>query len=123
MQIHSYRDLKVWQEGIDLAKACYVLTRGFPKEEMFGMTSQIRRAATSVAANIAEGQARYHTKEFLNHLSMARGSLVEVETLLLIAQRAELLSAQTVDGLLTITDEIGRMLSGLRQALESKLET
>ncbi len=122
MAVQHYRQLKVWQKAMELAEQCYQATRTFPKEELFGLTSQIRRAATSVAANIAEGQGRHHTKEFLNHLSMARGSLLEVETLLMLAQRVGLLTPQIVDGLLTITDEIGRMLSGLRNSLESKIE-
>ena len=122
MAVQYYRQLKVWQKAMDLAEQCYQVTRTFPKEELFGLTSQIRRAAVSVPANIAEGHGRYHTKEFLNHLSIARGSLMEVETHLQLSQRIGLLSLQTVDGLLTLTDEISRMLSGLRQSLESKLE-
>jgi four helix bundle protein len=92
-----------------------------PKEEMFGMTLQIRRAAASVPANIAEGQGRQHTKEFLNHLSVARGSLMEVETHLLLSHRVGLLSQPVLDSLLALSDQISRMLSGLRQALEAKL--
>jgi len=123
MSVQHYRQLKVWQKAMDLAEQCYQATRTFPKEELFGLTSQIRRAAASVPANIAEGQARYHTKEFLNHLSMARGSLMEVETFLLLSQRVGLLTAQAVDSLLTLTDEISRMLTGLRQSLESRIES
>src|SRR5262245_11201769 len=79
-----YRDLKVWQKAMDLAEACYRSTGSFPPEERYGMTSQIRRSSVSVATNIAEGHSRFHTKEFLNHLSMARGSLAESETLLML---------------------------------------
>ena len=121
MSIQHYRQLIVWQKAMELAEQCYKATRSFPKEELFGLTSQIRRAATSVAANIAEGQGRHHTKEFLNHLSMARGSLLELETLLLLSQRIGLLNETTVSSLLSISDEIGRMLSGLRHSLEAKL--
>jgi four helix bundle protein len=120
MSVQYYRQLKVWQKGMELAERCYQETRAFPKEELFGLTSQIRRAAVSVPANIAEGHGRYHTKEFLHHLSVARGSLMEVETHLQLSQRVGLLKPETVDGLLTITDEISRMLSGLRQSLEAK---
>jgi four helix bundle protein len=97
------------------------VTRTYPKEELFGLTSQIRRAAVSIPANIAEGQGRQHTKEFLNHLSMARGSLMELETHLLLSQRIGLLEATQVETLLSQTDRISRMLSGLRKALEAKL--
>jgi len=114
MSVQFYRQLVVWQKAMDLAEQCYQATRAFPKEEMFGLTSQIRRAAASVPANIAEGQGRHHTKEFLNHLSMARGSLLEVETLVLLSQRIGLLSQDTAETLLKISDEIGRMLSGER---------
>src|SRR5712672_3200232 len=96
MPIHNYRDLKVWQKGMDLVELCYRATRTFPVEEKFGLISQIRRAVVSVPANIAEGQGRSHTKEFLNHLSMAKGSLLEVETLLLVSQRVGYLTEATL---------------------------
>ena len=121
MTVQHYRELKVWQVAMNLAEQCYLATKSFPKEELFGLTSQIRRAAASVPANIAEGQGRQHTKEFLNHLSIARGSLMEVETHLLLSQRVGLLNQTTLDPLLTMSDEISRMLSGLRRALEAKL--
>ena len=121
MTVQHYRELKVWQAAMNLAEQCYLATKNFPKEELFGLTSQIRRAAASVPANIAEGQGRQHTKEFLNHLSIARGSLMEVETHLLLSQRVGLLNQTTLDALLTISDEISRMLSGLRRALEKKV--
>ena len=85
------------------------------------MTSQIRRAAASIPANIAEGQGRDHTKEFLNHLSIARGSLMELETHLMLSQRVSLLKKESLDPLLVLTDRISRMLSGLRKALEKRL--
>ena len=121
MTVKHYRELKVWQVAMNLAEQCYLATKNFPKEEQFGLTSQIRRAAASVSANIAEGQGRQHTKEFLNFLSVARGSLMEVETHLLLSQRVGLLNQTTLDALLTMSDEISRMLSGLRRALEAKL--
>jgi four helix bundle protein len=121
MTVQSYRELEVWQFGMDLAEACYKATRAFPREELFGMTSQIRRAAASIPANIAEGQGRQHTKEFLNHLSIARGSLMELETHLLLSQRIGLIEQTQVEALLGLADRISRMLSGLRRALEAKL--
>ncbi len=120
MSVRHYRELKVWQAAMDMAERCYLATKGFPKDELFGMTSQIRRAAVSVPANIAEGQGRQSTKEFLNFLSIARGSLMELETHLILCQRVGLLKAQDVEALLKLADEIGRMLSGLRRSLEQK---
>ncbi|MFV9505811.1 MAG: four helix bundle protein [Oscillochloridaceae bacterium umkhey_bin13] len=87
MAIQSYRDLLVWQKSMDLVTEIYQLTRQFPHEELFGLTSQTRRAAVSIPANIAEGYGRIHRKEYLHHLSIARGSLMEVETHLQIAVR------------------------------------
>jgi four helix bundle protein len=121
MTVQHYRELKVWQTAMNLAEQCYLATKSFPKEELFGLTSQIRRAASSVPANIAEGQGRQHTREFLNYRSIARGSLMEVETHLLLSQRVGLLNQATLDQLLTMTDEISRMLSGLRRALERRV--
>jgi four helix bundle protein len=121
MGIQSYRELEVWQLGMDLAEECYRVTKGFPKEELLGMTSQIRRAAVSIPANIAEGQGREHTKEFLHHLSVARGSLMELETHLMLSQRVGLLDQATTAPILTQTERISRMLSGLRKALEKHL--
>jgi four helix bundle protein len=121
VSLQSYKELEVWQMAMDLAEQCYNATRTYPKEELFGMACQIRRAAASIPANIAEGQGRDHTKEFLNHLSIARGSLMELETHLLLSQRVGLLKQECLEPLLTLTDRISRMLSGLRKALERRL--
>jgi len=121
MTIRHYRELKVWQTAMDLAESCYQVTKAFPKSETFGLMGQIRRAAVSIPANIAEGQGRRHTKEFLNHLSMARGSLMELETHLILGQRVGLVEKSDLDRLLTLSDQISRMLSGLRKTLESRL--
>jgi four helix bundle protein len=122
MIVQSYRQLEVWQYAMELAEKCYQATKGFPREELFGLTSQIRRAASSIPANIAEGQGRDHTKGFLKPLSIARGSLMELETHLILSQRVGLLQQAEVEGLLVLTDRIARMLSGLRKALEKRLE-
>jgi four helix bundle protein len=119
MSPQSYRDLIVWQKSMELAKMCYRVTKEFPKEELFGLTSQIRRAAASVAANIAEGNARNHTKEYLQFLSIARGSLAETETLLLLSENVGLLSNSHLQDCLAISDQIGRMLVALRRSLQS----
>ena len=86
-ELRSYRDLKVWQRAVDMVEEVYSLSRRLPSEEKFGLTSQLRRAAVSVPANIAEGYARAQRGEYLQHLSIARGSLAEVETLLTLAAR------------------------------------
>jgi four helix bundle protein len=121
MAVQSFRDLEVWKVAMDLAAECYRATKAFPKDELFGMTSQIRRAATSIPANIAEGQGREHTKEFLHFLSVARGSLMETHTHLLLSQRVGLLNEVDLKLLLTLCERISQMLSRLRQALERKL--
>src|SRR6476659_1156091 len=93
--VRSYQDLVAWQKAMDLVELVYGATRGFPREEVYGLTSQVRRAAVSVPSNIAEGQGRASTKEFLHHLSIARGSLFEVETQVLVAQRLGYLPPDT----------------------------
>jgi len=121
MTVQHYRQLEVWQYGMQLAEDCYQVTRKFPREELFGLVSQIRRAASSIPANIAEGQGREHTKEFLHYLSLARGSLKELETHLILSQRVGLLAETNLEALLALSDRISRMLSGLRKALRRKL--
>lgn len=117
MPVRDYRDLKVWQAAMTLAERCYIVTKTFPKDELFGMTSQIRRAAASIQANIAEGHGRQGTKEFLNFLSVARGSLMELETHLQLSSRVGLLPEMQLFELQKSTDEVSRMLSGLRKSL------
>lgn len=117
----NYRGLKVWQKAMDMVIACYQITKVFPKNEIYGLTSQIQRAAVSVPANIAEGNGREHQREYLHHLSIAHGSLMELETHVLIAGRLEYVETSEVDAILAMTDEVGRMLSGLRKHLKSKL--
>jgi four helix bundle protein len=121
MGLRSYRELEVWQAAMDLAEQCYLVTRAFPMDEQFGMTSQIRRAAVSIPANIAEGQGREYTKEFLHFLSIARGSLREVETHLLLCCRVGLLDQDKLDPLLELAERIGQMLTALRKALQKRL--
>ena len=121
MSIKSYRDLEVWQKAMDLVVECYKIAERFPKTEVYGLTSQLRRAAVSVPANIAEGQGRSHTREFLNHLSIAYGSLMEVETHLQIAARLNYVDDSSTQSLLEKSAEIGRMLNGLIQSLNRRL--
>ncbi len=120
MTVRNYRDLEVWQLAMTLAEKCYEVTKRFPKEEMFGMTAQIRRASSSIPANIAEGRGRSGTKEFLNFLSVARGSLMELETHLQLSHRVRLLEKSQLDELLQLSDRVSRMLSGLRNSLRAR---
>ena len=120
MSIQSYRELKVWQEGMNLAEACYSLTRQFPKEELYGMTSQIRRASVSISANVSEGYGRKSRKEYIHFLYVAQGSLKEVETHLLLSQRVQLASETAIDPILTQCESVGKLLRGLIRALENK---
>jgi len=117
MSLSSYRKLDVWQRAMELVVECYNASRKFPRGELYGLTSQLQRAAVSVPANISEGQGREHRKEFLHHLSIAHGSLAELETHLQIAERLNYLSSDEVQSLLTRSEEIGRMINGLRKSL------
>ena len=111
--VRSYRDLQVWQRAMDIAVGTYELTKAYPREELFGLTSQSRRAASSIAANIAEGYGRASKASYLNFLRIARGSLKELETHLILGERVGLTASGTVGPLLEQTDELGRMLHGL----------
>jgi four helix bundle protein len=122
-EFRSFKDLKVWQKAIDLSVACYRLTEDFPKRVDYGMTSQIRRAAVSIAANIAEGHGREQTKPFIQFLRISQGSTKELETHLIIVQRVNLASAEQLAPLTALVDEIGRMLRSLIRTLETKAET
>lgn len=114
--IKSYKDLRVWQDSMELAEAIYKATDRFPDRERYGLTSQLRRAAVSVASNIAEGHVR-STGDYLRHLSIARGSIAEVETQLLISKRMGLLSELEAEALLSPCDRVCRMLGRLRTKL------
>lgn len=111
--IRSYRDLLVWQRSMALAEDVYRLTRQYPTDERFGLTSQTRRAVTSIPANIAEGYGRGTPAAYANFLRIARGSLNELETHLILAERLEIAASGSTDALLTETDELGRMLRAL----------
>jgi len=122
MASRSYRDLVVWQRAMDLVEAVYLATRGWPREERFGLTDQVRRAAVSVPANVAEGQGRGSPRDFLHFCKIATGSLHEVETHLLIAQRLGYLDDPACATLLDQTAEIGRVLHGLKNSLRPPSE-
>ena len=118
--VRGYRDLEVWQRSMDLVVDCYRMTKGFPKSETYGLASQLQRAAVSVPANIAEGRQRQHSKEFLQHLSIACGSLAEVETHIQIAGRLDYIDDHQIKDVLEKTAELGKMLNGLRRSIEKK---
>jgi four helix bundle protein len=121
MAVQSYRDLIVWQKGMDLVEAAYRTTWNFPREEIYTLTSQMRRAAISIPCNIAEGQGRQTTKDFVHFLSIANGSLLELETQCLIAQRLDYINQAHTDGLLLLTGEVGRLITGLDRSLQRKI--
>lgn len=107
-RIESYRDLVVWQQAMDLAVAIYDLTKSWPKNELYGLMGQVRRAATSVPANIAEGYGRQNRGSYQQFLKIAQGSLKELDTHLLISQRIGLASAEAVKPLMTDSESIGK---------------
>jgi len=109
----SYRELIAWQKSMQFVTEVYRATRAFPRDELYGLGSQLRRAAVSVPSNVAEGQARFSPREFHQFLSHARGSLVEIETQLMIAQNLSYLTEDEVEVLLDHAAELGRILNGL----------
>jgi four helix bundle protein len=115
--VKTFKDLVVWQEAMNLVEMIYLHTRTFPKEEVYGLTSQIRRAAVSIPINVAEGNGRKSRKEYLQFLSIANGSVAELETQILIAERLNFLSKEKIEQLLTQLQSVGRLLSGLRKSL------
>ena len=120
MPLKSYRDLIAWQKSMDLVQTVYESAKAFPKGERYGLASQLKRAVVSVPSNIAEGQGRKSTLEFLRHLSIAYGSLMEVETQILIAARLGYLNSEEADRITEQTAEVGRVLNGLSNALNNK---
>ena len=116
----NYRDLLVWQKGISLTKAIYKLTAEFPSEEKFSLISQMRRAAVSVPSNIAEGQARHTSGEFVLFISHAEGSLAELDTQLTLAVELGFLSSDQSKSCAASIDELRRMLNGLRRVISGQ---
>ena len=115
--IRSYRDLKVWKTGMNLVLESYRLTARFPRNETFGLTSQIRRAAVSIPANIAEGHGRLHRGDYLRSLSVAIGSVQELETEVTLARHLGYITAGEVLLITQLADEVGRMLFALTRRL------
>jgi four helix bundle protein len=118
--IKNYRDLEVWKKAMDLVVICYQLARRFPRSEIYGLTSQLQRAAVSIPSNIAEGHQRRHSKEFLQHLSIAYASLAELETDIEIARRLDYIAEDQTNNVFAQAGEIGRMINGLRKSITSR---
>lgn len=116
--IRSYRDLTAWQRAFQLGLSVYEATASFPRDERFGLTSQLRRGAVAVSSNIAEGYGRGSTSDYLRFLRIARGALYELDTQLLMAMRLGFLSDEVHRPLQQQTDECGRLLAGLIRSLE-----
>lgn len=121
--IRSHQDLEVWQRAVELTVAVYSHTRCFPRHELWGLAGQMQRAAVSVPANIAEGHGRSHTKEYLQSLSHAYGSLMELQTHVIIAQRLEYLDNRAANSLLEHASRIAQMLNALMRALTPRTQS
>ena len=113
LAVRSFRDLVVWQKSLDLAVRIYGLTRNFPREELYGLTSQIRRAAVSVSSNIAEGQGRLSPGEFRQFLGIARGSNFELQTQLEVARALGMGEAKMIDEAVALSHQVGKMIYGM----------
>ncbi|MCG3180986.1 MAG: hypothetical protein BIFFINMI_03353 [Phycisphaerae bacterium] len=118
--VKRFQDLIAWQKAMDLVEEVYRLSERFPRAEQFGLTSQVRRAAVSVPSNIAEGQSRTSTPDFLRHLSIARASLAEVETQLMIAERLNFVTKEQSAAALSVLRDIAMLVNGLMRALRSR---
>lgn len=122
-RVRSHRELIVWQKAMDLVVAVYGLSHNFPKSELYGLTSQLTRAAVSVPGNIAEGYNRDTTREYCRYLSTAKGLLMEVETYLFLAIRLDYAPESEVEPLLELVIEVSKMLTTIRKKLVATLDT
>ena len=116
----TYRELEVWRKGMDMGVAVYELAAGFPAQERYGLASQMQRAAVSIPANVAEGYGRVHRGDYVHHLSIARGSLAELETHIALSARLGFAPREKAAELWNMTQEVGRMLSGMIRALQAE---
>ena len=121
MSISSFRELKVWQLGMDLAERIYLLTNTFPKSEIYGLTSQMRRSAVSIPSNLAEGHGRNSTREYLQFTAISFGSICELETQLLLSYRLDYLKISELETTLSVLTETSKTIRGLQKALRAKL--
>ena len=116
--IHDFKDLIIWQKGINIAEKCYFLTKHFPQDELYGMVQQIRRSAASIPANIAEGYGRRSTREYLRFLNIAQGSINELETHLILSRRVGLCEETGIEMIISLLTEESRMIISLIKKLE-----
>lgn len=115
--MNNYKELKIWQKSVDLAVRIYEITKEFPKEEQYGLTSQIRRCAISIASNIAEGAGRNSKKEFKNFLGISNGSSCELETQMIIAQKAKIIDLPLLKSIQAQIEEVQKMNRSLKRSL------
>jgi four helix bundle protein len=118
MSVKNYRELIVWQKSMDLVELVYQATKQFPKEELYGLASQLKRSVVSIPSNIAEGQARKSTAEFLHFLSIAHGSRAEMETQIILANRLMYIDDHCSEQILSRSEEVSRLLNGLMNSLQ-----
>jgi four helix bundle protein len=116
-KIRNFKDLKIWQRGVELVKLIYVMTNSFPADEKYGLVSQMRRSAVSVPSNIAEGFMRRHNKEYKQFLYIALGSLAELETQIIISKELNFITTDHYTGTLSAIDELNKMTTGLIKCL------
>jgi four helix bundle protein len=119
-QVRNYRDLIVWEKAMRLAESVYTLTKGFPVDERFGLVAQMRRAAVSISSNIAEGQARHTSREFVQFISHAEGSLAEVDTQLSLSNRLGYCGDRELTEIFSLVEEVRKMLGSLRSRLNGQ---
>ena len=118
-KIRNFKDLKIWQRGVELVKLIYVMTNSFPADEKYGLVSQMRRSAVSVPSNIAEGFMRRHNKEYKQFLYIALGSLAELETQIIISKELNFITTDHYTGTLSVIDELSKMTTGLIKCLRN----
>lgn len=122
MPVRSYRDLVVWQKSMDLVVAVYEVTAAMPKEELYGLTNQMRRAAVSIPSNVAEGQGRKNDRELLRFLGISQGSLCELETQLTLAERLSFLKSQKLTPVFQRATEVAKLAAAFSAKLKSEIE-
>ena len=116
--IHDFKDLKIWQKGMDIAEKCYFLTKSFPKDELYAMVQQIRKSAASIPANIAEGYGRRSTAEYIRFLNIAQGSVNELETHLLLSEKVKLTQQKDIEHIISLLREESRMIIAMIKKLQ-----
>jgi four helix bundle protein len=121
MSISSFRELRVWQLGMELTEKVYFLTADFPKSETYGLSSQMRRSAVSIPSNLAEGHGRNSTKEFLQFIAIAFGSLCELETQILLSYRLKYIETNDLETTIALLTETSKTIRGLQKALKARL--